>query len=188
MEELIKKRINEHLQAVEILSQDKIKTIGIISKKIIECYKRGSKVVLFGNGGSCTDSMHIAGELVGRYYLNRKSLPAIALSDSGNITAIGNDFGFENVFERQVEGLVKKGDVVIGISTSGNSNNVIKGIEKAKSIGAITVCFTGQGGKLRETADIALCIPSNDTPRIQEVYMLSAHIICEIVEKELCDK
>ena len=188
MEDIILKRINEHIQTIGLL-KDNIKIISCIADAIINCYKGKNKLILCGNGGSCCDSMHIAGELAGRYYINRKSLPALALNDSCILTAIGNDFGYEFVFEKQLEGLIQKGDVVIGISTSGNSPNVLRGIEKAKSMGAITIGFTGEiGGKLKDYADIVLHILSKDAPRIQEGYMLSAHIICEIVESNLFAK
>jgi len=188
MESIIQKRISEHKETIERLSQceDVIKKITEI---IINCYKHNGKVILFGNGGSCSDSMHLATEFVSRYYFDRKSLPAIALTDNVSLTAIGNDYGYEDVFAKQVEGFVKKGDVVIGISTSGNSKNVIKAIERTKELGGVTIAFTGKsGGLLKDKVDICLNIPSNDTPRIQEGYMLAGHIICELVEKELFGK
>lgn len=189
MENLIQKRINEHIEVVDNLLRESTKTIKKIAETIIDCYKHNGKVILFGNGGSCSDSMHLATELVSRYYFDRKSLPAIALTDNVSLTAIGNDYGFEYVFARQVEGFVNKGDVIIGISTSGNSKNVIKAIEKAKEFGGVTVGFTGKkGGALKDKVDICLNIPSDDTPRIQEGYMLAGHIICEIVENELFGK
>ena len=188
MESIIQKRINEHIETIEKLPEFK-ETIKKIVEIIINCYKHNGKVILFGNGGSCSDSMHLATEFVSRYYFDRKSLPAIALTDNVSLTAIGNDYSFEDVFAKQVEGFVNKGDVVIGISTSGNSKNVIKAIRKAKELGGITVAFTGKnGGILKDKVDICLNIPSNDTPRIQEGYMLAGHIICEIVEKELFGK
>ena len=186
MQELIQKRINEHIKSIDVLLSNSAKTIEKLAVMIIRCYGKKGKVILFGNGGSCSDCMHLATEFVSRYYFDRKSLPAIALTDNVSLTAIGNDYNFDEVFAKQVEGHVNKGDVVIGISTSGNSKNVIKGIEKAKELGAITVAFTGKdGGALKNKADICLAIPSSDTPRIQEGYMLAGHIICEIVEKEL---
>ncbi|MBI3035427.1 D-sedoheptulose 7-phosphate isomerase [Candidatus Woesearchaeota archaeon] len=188
MESIIQKRINEHIEAIGKLPEFK-ETIKKMVEIIINCYKHNGKVILFGNGGSCADSMHLATEFVSRYYLNRKSLPAIALTDNVSLTALGNDYSFEDVFAKQVEGFVNKGDVVIGISTSGSSKNVIKAIEKAKELGGITVAFTGKsGGMLRDKVDICLNIPSDDTPRIQEGYMLAGHIICELVEKELFEK
>lgn len=188
MERVIQQRIQQHNDAACGLML-KSKTIKKIAESIINCYKNGGKVVFLGNGGSCSDSMHLATELISRYYFDRKSLPAMALADNVSLTAIGNDYGFEEVFKKQVEGCVKKGDVVIGISTSGNSKNVIKAIEKAKELGGVTVAFTGKrGGQLKDKADTCLSIPSDDTPRIQEGYMLAGHIICELVEKELFGK
>ena len=188
MKDLILKRINEHKEVIEKLSGSE-ETIKKIVEIIISCYKQNGKVILFGNGGSCSDSMHLATELLSRYYFDRKSLPAIALTDNVSLTAIGNDYSYEDVFAKQVEGFVKKGDVVIGISTSGNSKNVIKAIEKANELGGISVGFTGRkGGILKDKVDICLDVPSDDTPRIQEGYMLAGHIICELVERELFDK
>jgi len=185
MENLILKRISEHKETIEKLSECK-DSIKKVAETIINCYKHNGKVIFFGNGGSCADSMHLATELVSRYYFDRKSLPAMALTDNVSLTAIGNDYSFEEVFKKQIEGCVRKGDVVIGISTSGNSKNVIKAIEKAKEIGGITIAFTGRkGGLLKDKVDICLHVPSDDTPRIQEGYMLAGHIICELVEKEL---
>lgn len=188
MEKLIAKRINEHKETIEKLSACE-SVIKRIAEAIIDCYKHNGKVVLFGNGGSCADSMHLATEFVSRYYIDRKSLQAIALTDNVSLTAIGNDYSYEEVFAKQVEGFVKKGDAIIGISTSGNSKNVIKAIEKAKVLGGITIAFTGKsGGILKSKVDICLNVPSDDTPRIQEGYMLAGHIICEIVEKKLFGK
>lgn len=158
-----------------------------ISIEIINTYKKKKKVVLFGNGGSAADAQHIAAEFVGKFYKDRESLPSLALhTNTSIITAIANDFGYDLIFERQVSSLVEKGDVVIGISTSGNSINVIKGLEKAKEKGAVTVGFTGQKeNKIEKIVDYCLKIPSIDTPRIQEGHMTVGHIICYLVEKEL---
>lgn len=189
MKELILKRINEHREAIDRLLSDSADTIKKIAETIIDCYKHDGKVILFGNGGSCSDSMHLAAELVSRYYLDRKSLPAMALTDNVSLTAIGNDYSYEDVFAKQVEGFVNRGDVAIGISTSGNSKNVVKAVEKAKELGGVAVGFTGRkGGALKDKVDICLNVPSDDTPRIQEGYMVAGHIICEIVENELFGK
>ncbi len=158
-----------------------------ISREIIACYKNKKKVILFGNGGSAADAQHIAAEFVGKFYLERKSLPALAFhTNTSVVTATANDYGYSKIFERQVESLVNKGDVVIGLSTSGNSPNVIKGIEKAKEFGAVTIGFTGENSsKIEEVADICLKIPSSDTPRIQEGHIIVGHIICYLVENEI---
>jgi len=156
-----------------------------VSEKIIECFKKGNKVLIFGNGGSAADAQHIAGELVGRFKLERKALPAIALTtDTSILTAWSNDYDFSSVFERQVEALAKTGDILFGISTSGNSKNVIKALEKGKEIGTINLSLTGgDGGKIKKASDININSVSKNTPRIQECHMLAYHIICELVEK-----
>ncbi|MFC1992232.1 D-sedoheptulose 7-phosphate isomerase [Chloroflexota bacterium] len=157
-----------------------------IADQIVQAFRRGNKVLLFGNGGSAADAQHIAAELEGEFGRNREPLPAVALTINASLlTAIANDYGYEMVFARQVKALAKKGDVVIGISTSGESSNVLRGIEEAKRIGAITIAFTGQGGKLKGLADYVLSLPSNDTPRLQEAHITAGHIICYLVEEAL---
>ncbi|MFX1297164.1 MAG: SIS domain-containing protein [Promethearchaeota archaeon] len=160
-----------------------------ISKEIINAYQNKKKVILFGNGGSAADAQHIAAEFVGKFYKDRESLPALAFhTNTSVVTATANDFGYDLIFERQVSSFVNEGDVVIGISTSGNSPNVIKGLEKAKEKGAITIGFTGQKeNKIENVAKYCLKIPSTDTPRIQEGHITVGHIICYLVEKELFD-
>ena len=147
--------------------------------------KSGKKVLLMGNGGSAADAQHIAGELVGRFKKERKAIPAISLStDTSILTAIGNDYGFEKVFERQIEALGEKGDVVIGISTSGNSENIYRAMKLAKKMGLTTIGLLGNdGGKIKNLSDIALVVPSKNTPRIQETHITIGHIICEGVER-----
>jgi len=156
---------------------------------IVKCFRKGNKVVLFGNGGSAADAQHIAAEFIGRFKINRKSLPAIALSDnSSTITAISNDFSFDSVFSRQCEGLILKGDVVIGISTSGNSLNVKKGITTSKKKGAITIGLLGNnGGSIKKCVDIPLIVDATETSHIQEVHRIIYHVICEIVENKLVE-
>jgi len=171
-----------HLKSVS-LSDDIIKAI----MAIVDCYKKGKKVILFGNGGSAADAQHIAAEFVGHFSSDRRALPAIALTtDTSVLTAISNDFGFDKIFYRQCDALVKEGDIVIAISTSGSSTNVIKGVQKAKEKKAITIALTGKkGGKLKDIADISVIVPSNNTQRIQEVHTTIGHIICELVEKNI---
>ena len=156
---------------------------------IVKCFRKGNKVVLFGNGGSAADAQHIAAEFIGRFKINRKSLPAIALSNnSSTITAISNDFSFDSVFSRQCEGLILKGDVVIGISTSGNSLNVKKGITTSKKKGAITIGLLGNnGGSIKKCVDIPLIVDATETSHIQEVHRIIYHVICEIVERKLVE-
>ena len=158
-----------------------------VSLKIIESYNNGNKVLIFGNGGSAADSQHIAGELVSKFRLNRGSLPAIAVTtDTSVITSIGNDFGYNHIFEKQVEGLANKGDIVIGISTSGNSKNITLAFKMAKRKGAYVIGLLGNdGGENIRYTNKAIVVPSNDTPRIQGIHILIAHIICDIVEKTL---
>lgn len=155
------------------------------SKEIISCLSNGKKIIIFGNGGSAADAQHMAAEFIGRYQLEGVSLPAIALTtDTSILTAIGNDYSFENVFERQCEALVNPDDIIIAISTSGNSKNILAGVRKGKEKGAKVIGLTGgDGGLLKETSDIAISVPSKETPRIQEGHRVLIHIICEIVEK-----
>ena len=158
-----------------------------IIESITKSLKKGNKIILFGNGGSAADAQHIAAELVGRFDYDRKSLPAISLTtDTSVITSIGNDYSFEKIFSRQCESLVNKGDVVVGISTSGNSINVKNGLLVSKRKGAKTVGFLGhKGGHIKNIVDNPLIVNSNSTPRIQEVHRTAAHIICEMVEKNI---
>lgn len=156
---------------------------------VLDCIKSGNKLMLCGNGGSAADSQHLATEFMIRlsHDINRKAIPAIALStDSSNLTAGGNDIGFENIFARNIEGIGREGDVLIGISTSGNSKNIIKAVQTAKSIGAKTICLLGSGGgKLKDICDLPIIVPSDNVQRIQESHITIGHIICEITEREL---
>ncbi len=158
-----------------------------LAEKIVECYRSGNKLILLGNGGSASDAQHIVGELVGRFQRERRPLPAIALSTNAAIlTAIGNDYSFDDVFARQVDAWASPGDIVIGISTSGHSRNVLLAIQKASEHGAYTVGLTGRdGGKLGANSDLALVVPSDDTPRIQETHITIGHIVCDLVEQML---
>ena len=154
---------------------------------IIECLKKDKKIILFGNGGSAADAQHIAAEFVGRFNLERKSYPAIALTtDSSIITSIGNDYSFDQIFSRQCESLVTKDDVIIGISTSGNSINVKNGLITAKKNGAKTIGLLGNtGGEIKSIVDHSLIVESNSTARIQEIHRIISHIICDLVEKKM---
>jgi len=158
-----------------------------VSEILIDALRNGNKLMVFGNGGSAADAQHIAAEFVGRFAFNRPALPALALSvNTSCLTAIGNDYGFDLVFARQIEALARRGDVAVGISTSGNSPNVIRGLESAGRIGVRTVGFSGAaGGKLKQTAEFCLCAPSEETPRIQECHILMGHILSEIAEREI---
>ena len=179
------KQIEDSIELKRYL-QKETATLTRIADQIVSAFHKGNKVILFGNGGSAADAQHIASELAGKFYLDRAPLPAIALTtNTSSLTAIGNDYSYEETFARQVRGLAKQGDVVVGISTSGNSPNVLRGIEEAKQLRAITVAFTGQGGRLKELAEYVLSVPSSDTPRIQEAHITAGHIICYLVEKTL---
>ena len=155
-----------------------------VSELIVSCFRNGNKLLLMGNGGSSSDASHIAGEFVNRFLKDRPPLPAIALNtDMAVITSIGNDYGFNLIFSRQVETLAKEGDIVIAISTSGNSPNIIAAVETAKKMGNITIGLTGgSGGKLASLVDHAFIVPSVATPRIQEVHITLGHVICQVVE------
>jgi D-sedoheptulose 7-phosphate isomerase len=156
---------------------------------LVRRFSAGNKLLVCGNGGSAADAMHICGELVGRFFKERQALPAIALNtDPAVLTAWSNDYTYQSVFSRQVEALAKPGDVVWGISTSGNSPNVVAALQKGRELGASTIALTGQGGgAMAEYADVLLAVPLSVTPRIQEVHSVTYHIICETVEAELCE-
>ena len=158
-----------------------------VAKKCVELYRGPNKTILAGNGGSAADAQHIAAELVGRYGFDRPSIPSLALTtDTSNLTAIGNDYGYDQVFSRQLDGMGQSGDIFIGISTSGNSQNIINAFEVAKKKNIFSVALVGKdGGKMAQMADIALVVPSDSTPRIQEAHILIGHILCDIIEKEI---
>ncbi len=183
----IAKILEESAQIKIAITKSKIGEIYSMVRLIVDTYKIGGKVVLFGNGGSAADAQHLACELVGRFMLKRQAFPAIALTtNTSTLTAVANDCGYEMVFSRQVEALVNEKDVVIGISTSGESLNVIEAIKLAKMKGAKTIGLTGSnGGKLAGVADLVLTVPSDSTPRIQEAHITIGHIVCELVEREL---
>ena len=154
---------------------------------VIEAMNKGNKIIFCGNGGSAADAQHLTAEFTGRFFLERRPLPAIALNTNVSaITAIANDYGYDEIFLRQTQALAQPGDVLVGISTSGNSKNIVKAFEYATSIGVTTVAFTGEaGGKMKEIADILLNVPSSCTPRVQEAHITMGHIMCEIVEQAL---
>ncbi|MZG29929.1 MAG: D-sedoheptulose 7-phosphate isomerase [Nitrospinae bacterium] len=170
-------------KVADTLSGDILEAANRINARL----KKGGKLILMGNGGSAADSQHIAAELVGRFKKERQAIPAIALTvDTSSLTALGNDYGFETIFARQFEALGRENDAVVGISTSGNSKNVVRALEKANSIGAETIGLLGNnGGKIKEVANLSIVVPSNDTARIQEVHITIGHIICELIEEGL---
>ncbi len=153
---------------------------------IVDALKKGNKLMVMGNGGSASQASHLAGEIVGRYKKERKGWPCISLaSDTAILTAVGNDYGFEKIFERQIESFAKQGDVVIALSTSGTSENILRGLEKAEELGCSCITLTGKDGGDMKTMGINIHIPSNNTPRIQEFHLLLIHILCELVEEAM---
>ena len=188
MRDRIKEIILESIQIKEDLMRTRVDEIMDIASLFIESLKKGGKVILFGNGGSASDSQHIAAELVGRFKKDRKAMAAIALTTNTSVlTSLANDYGYEIVFAKQVEALGEKNDLVVGISTSGKAKNVTAGIKQAKKMGLKTVALTGgDGGELAKTADVALMVPSSVTARVQEAHIIIGHVICELVEQELC--
>ncbi len=180
----IEKEIRESIEVKNELIRSELSKISQASVLLAECLKKGGKVFFFGNGGSAADSQHLAAELVGRFRKERRAMPAIALTtDTSILTAIGNDYGFETVFERQLEALAGPQDLAVGLSTSGNSANVLRGLSKAKSMGLKTIGLTGKGGgKVRGIADLTIMVPSDKTARIQESHILIGHALCEGVD------
>ncbi|MDD4847744.1 MAG: D-sedoheptulose 7-phosphate isomerase [Bacteroidales bacterium] len=185
----IEQAIKESILVKELLLKDHQLQEKIEKTVEICCntYRQGGKVLFCGNGGSAADAQHLAAELSGRFYFDRPPLQAEALHvNTSYVTAVANDYSYDAIYARMVEGCGKNGDVLIGISTSGNSINVVKAFEKAKDLGMFTIAFTGKdGGKMASKSDVLLNIPSNDTPRIQESHILVGHIICELIEDKL---
>jgi D-sedoheptulose 7-phosphate isomerase len=185
----VRRSIQASIAVKQLLLEDAevVSIIAKVSQRLVETITKGNKVLLFGNGGSAGDAQHIAAEFVGRFAFDRPALPALALSvNTSCVTAIGNDYGFDLVFSRQIEALARPGDLAIGISTSGNSSNVLKGLSVAREKGLCAVALTGgTGGKLKNEADHCICAPSNETPRIQECHILIGHIISELVEETI---
>ena len=190
MIEKIQANIEEHRQVIGQLTDEHFETIAEIAEAIVRSVQAGGKVLLAGNGGSAADAQHVAGEFIGRFLYDRRPLPAIALSsDTSVLTCVGNDYGFDQVFVRQVDALVRPGDVFWGFSTSGNSPNVVEAAKRAKACGAVVAAFTGRGGgKLGGVADLCLAVPADRTNRIQEAHMLAYHIICQLIEEKLCPR
>jgi D-sedoheptulose 7-phosphate isomerase len=180
----IASEIQESISVKNDLARAASEQIAEAATAIVACLRGGGKLIVFGNGGSASDAQHMAAELVGRYALKRQALAAIALTtNSSSLTAIANDFGFEEIFARQLEALAKPQDAVLAISTSGNSPNVLRALETAKTLGLKKIGLTGnEGGKLRDLVDISVIVPSTSTPRIQEAHTLVIHILCGIVE------
>lgn len=187
LSELINNEIKVHVQTAQKVASTLSPLLLETAKILIKALRDNKKILICGNGGSAADSQHFAAELTGRYKRERKGLCAIALStDTSALTAIGNDYGYEYVFSRQVEALAMQGDILIGISTSGNSQNIINAFEVANKLGCVTISLSGKdGGIVKNLCDYSLVVPSDDTPRIQEIHILCIHILCEIIEQSM---
>ena len=185
MKDIIKNEFNAHIKIANSL-HNLTDAVATSAQLCIDCLKNGGKILIFGNGGSASDAQHIAAELVGRYKTTRKGLSAIALStDTSILTSIGNDFGYKHIFSRQVEALANTGDVAIGISTSGRSENVINALKRASELNCHTIGLSGQnGGEMNKICDINVVVPSEDTPRIQEIHIIIGHTICHLIDQE----
>jgi D-sedoheptulose 7-phosphate isomerase len=183
----IHKEFESHLETIKQVVEFSGKDLEKASQLAIYTLKAGNKILLFGNGGSAADAQHIAAELTGRCKSERRGLAGIALTtDTSVLTAIGNDYGYDRIFDRQVEALANKGDLLLGISTSGNSKNVINALKLGQKLGCKTLGFSGyNGGEMDKVSDINLIVPSDNTPRIQEMHILFGHIICQIIDDEL---
>jgi len=190
MQETIEQIFRESVAVKEETLVQNVEAIEAAVKTIVRALKKGNKLFICGNGGSAADSQHIAAEFIGRFQKERRSFPAIALTtDTSALTALGNDYSFDIVFARQLEGLGKKGDVLLALSTSGNAANVLAAVKKARSLGITTIALTGhKGGKLAPLSDIKMIVPSDVTARIQETHILIAHCICELAENKLVAK
>jgi D-sedoheptulose 7-phosphate isomerase len=185
----VRRSIQASMAVLELLlaQTEVLSLIAKTSSLLVDAFRRGNKVLLFGNGGSAADAQHIAAEFVGRFAFDRPALPALALNvNSSAVTAIANDHGFDRVFSRQIEALARAGDVAVGISTSGQSSNVIQALATAKKMRLHTIALTGFSGKgLKDAVDCCICVPSTETPRIQECHILIGHIIAELVEQTI---
>lgn len=184
MRDTIEKLIRDSIKTKEDILGVELANIEKCANAILGSLKSGGKILIFGNGGSAADSQHMAAELVGRFRKERKPLPAIALTtNTSTLTAVANDYGYDASFSRQVEALGRRGDVALGISTSGNSKNVLEAVIKARSLGLITVALAGSGGgRLKKECDISITVDSKDTPRVQESHLMICHILCELIE------
>jgi D-sedoheptulose 7-phosphate isomerase len=189
MKEIIRDALERHRRVAEDLAASFVEPIEKAAGRIVQCYRSGCKVLVMGNGGSAADAQHFAAELVGRYVRERSALPAIALTtDTSILTAVANDYGYNDVFRRQVEAHANPGDVVVGISTSGNSENVCRALETARARGATTIALGGgDGGRMKALADLSLIVPVKETARVQEAHITIIHILCDIVERGMTE-
>jgi D-sedoheptulose 7-phosphate isomerase len=188
--QLISERLKDSIAVKRAILEDSqlIEIVEAVAELCACTIRRNGKIIMFGNGGSAADAQHLAAELVGRYMRERRALAGVALTNTSCLTAIGNDYSYDEVFSRQIEAIGTKGDVAIGISTSGNSKNVVRALRTAKAIGMATVGMTGSsGGQVKHEADYCVCVPSAQTPRIQEAHIVLGHILCELVEADVVD-
>jgi D-sedoheptulose 7-phosphate isomerase len=187
MQDKIKQIISSSIAVKQAVLGDSmlLETVENISKEMVTCLKNGNRIYFCGNGGSAADAQHLAAEFSGRFYTDRKALPAEALHcNTSYLTAVANDYSYDVVYSRLIDGIANKGDVVVGLSTSGNSGNIVKAFEVARGKRVITVGFTGkEGGKMKPLSDFLLNVPSTDTPRIQESHIMLGHIVCQMVEE-----
>ena len=190
MQNEIKAMVNESVETKRLVQENLSAKIEEAAQLIIKALKNNKKILIAGNGGSASQASHIAAEFVGRYKIERKAMPCISLTtDLAAITAIGNDYGFDAIFERQIEALGREGDVFIALSTSGNSKNMVKAVEAARKLNVHVIGLLGKdGGKLKNTSSVEIIVPSDNTPRIQEAHLMILHIICELVDKEMFGK
>ena len=190
MREIVIRELEESARIKRTIAKNLPDAIEKAARMVIDAYKSGKKVFLIGNGGSAADAQHIAAELAGRFRLERKGLPAIALTvNTSTLTALANDYGYDTVFSRQLEALAQSKDILIAITTSGTSANVLKAIETARAMGVTVIALTGENGdKLKSMTDLTIIVPSDNTARVQEAHITIGHIICHLVEKELFDE
>lgn len=185
MREEIKCHLQSHIDTVRLVREKLIESISDCAALLIDALQDGHKILIMGNGGSAADAQHFAAEMIGRFLLERSALPAIALTtDTSILTAVGNDYGFDDIFKRQVEALAKPGDILVGLSTSGNSANIKCAFEAGKAAGVKTIALLGRdGGAISAITDLSLIVPSFETPRIQEAHLIIIHILCDLIEK-----
>jgi D-sedoheptulose 7-phosphate isomerase len=186
--ETVRERLRDSIDCKQrMLHSDCVAQAADVAERIVAAFRRGNKVIFFGNGGSSMDAGHLAAELLGRFYYDRPALPAVSLADcTAAMTAIGNDYSYEQVFARQLRGIGVRGDVAIGLTTSGNSGNVVRAVEAARELGVLSVVLTGStGGKVHGLADICIRVPTDDTPRAQEACLHLGHTICEVIERRM---
>ena len=187
--DFIKNKIQESISVKELILSDcdLLKQVNDVADKLITCFNNNGSVYFCGNGGSAADAQHLAAELSGRFYIDRRPLSSDALHcNTSFLTAVANDYSYDEIYARLITGIGRKGDVVVGLSTSGNSKNIVKAFQRCRELGISTIALTGEsGGEMKSLTDICLCVPSSDTPRIQESHIMLGHIICEIVENTL---